>query len=283
MCFLLTSAEEKVFYLMGTYSTIELEKVEDIKKVYKYMRNIERKLSTYLEDSEVSKINKMAGIGYVKVSSETIEVIKKALEISERTYGYFDITIGAYTINFKRKGVINEKKAKSLINYKDILIKGNTVLLKRKWMAIDLGGIGKGYAIEKAYRYINTEWGFISIGGEFKIWGKRMPIGIKDPLNGGIIALFVNKEDICVSTSGNYYKEHIESYDRNVVQVTVLYPDCTYADAYATAIFAMPENVRYRFLKENPDVGVFILYADGNTFVNQAFLRYCKRFKVIEK
>ncbi len=278
----ISRSEELYFYLMGTYSTINLDDYKKVREAYKYMRRLEEKLSTYIEDSEISLINKNSGKNWVKVSDDTLEVLIKAKEIAEKTYGYFDITVGSYTINYKRKKIIDEKKAKELINYKDLLIKGNKVLLKKEGMALDLGGIGKGYTIEKAYRYINTESGYISIGGDIKIWGTKRPIAVKNPLNDGYIAVFVNRTDVCISTSGNYIKEHIETEDTNIEQVTVLHKDCTYADAYATALFAMPDDMRKKFIEENKDVGVLILYKDGSTFVNETFLKFCERFKLLE-
>ena len=273
---------EKIFYLMGTYSTIDLDNPDDIRRAYKYLRKLENKMSTYLAESEVSLINRYAGIKPVRVSEEVAEVIVEALKISEKTYGYFDITVGAYTINYRRKGLLEKKEALKLVNYKDVVVNGDKVFLKKKGMAIDLGGIGKGYALEKVYEYLNIERGFITIGGDMKIWGMKRSIAILDPLKESIIALFVNRGDLCISTSGNYHQDHIRTQNRNIIQVTVLYRNCTHADAYATALFAMPEDKIKKFLKENKDVGVFILYKDKKVYVNPAFFSYCEKFKKVE-
>ncbi len=273
---------EKIFYLMGTYSTIDLDNPDDIRRAYKYLRKLENKMSTYISESEVSLINRYAGIKPVKVSPEIVEVIVEALKISKKTYGYFDITVGAYTINYRRKGSLDEEEALKLINYKDVSVKGNKIFLKKKGMAIDLGGIGKGYALEKVYDYLNVERGFISIGGDMKIWGMRKSIAILDPLKESIISLFVNREDLCISTSGNYHQDHIRTQNRDILQITVLHKNCTYADAYATALFAMPEGKMKKFLNENKDVGVFILYKNREVYVNPVFLSYCEKFKIVE-
>ncbi len=273
---------EKIFYLMGTYSTIDLDNPDDIRRAYKYLRKLENKMSTYISESEVSLINRYAGIKPVNVSAEIVEVIVEALKISKKTYGYFDITVGAYTINYRRKGFLEEKEALKLVNYKDVVVNGDKVFLKKKGMAIDLGGIGKGYALEKVYEYLNIERGFISIGGDIKIWGMRRSLAILDPLKGSIIALFVNREDLCISTSGNYHQDHIRTQNRNILQITVLHKNCTYADAYATALFAMPEEKIKKFVDENRDVGVFILYKNREVYVNPVFLSYCEKFKIVE-
>jgi thiamine biosynthesis lipoprotein len=268
----LTLSQGKSYYLMGTYSYIEMTSSELNKKAYKILRDIEGKLSDYIDSSDVSKINANAGKRFVKVSDVTMEMIKKAIEVSEKSFGYFDITIGALTINAKRLGKIDEIKAKELVNFKNILIKEDSVMLKEENMAIDLGGIGKGFAIEKAYEKLNTKRGFISIGGDMKIWGHKRTIAIKDPRNGKSLAQMVNFKDVSISTSGNYLRKHIVTPEEDVLQVTVAHEDAGFADAFSTAIFAMPEKMRRKFIEDNSDVGVLILYKDGSIYMNKKFM-----------
>ncbi len=270
----LTLSQGKSYYLMGTYSYIEMPSVELNKKAYKILREIENKLSDYIDSSEISRINANAGKKFVKVSDLTMEMIKKAIEVSKKSFGYFDITIGALTINAKRLGKIDELKAKELINFKSILIKGDSVVLEKENMAIDPGGIGKGFAIEKAYEKLNTKRGFISIGGDMKIWGHKRTIAIKDPRNGTSLAQMVNLKDVSISTSGNYFRKHIETSEDDALQVTVAHEDAGFADAFSTAIFAMPEKMRRKFIEDNPDVGVLILYKDGSIFINKKFMEF---------
>jgi thiamine biosynthesis lipoprotein len=268
----LTLSQGKSYYLMGTYSYIEMTSSELNKKAYEILRDIEGKLSDYIDSSEISKINANSGKRFVKVSDVTMEMIKKAIEVSEKSFGYFDITIGALTINAKRLGKIDETKAKELVNFKNILIKEDSVMLKEENMAIDPGGIGKGFAIEKAYEKLNTKRGFISIGGDMKIWGHKRTIAIKDPRNGKSLAQMVNFKDVSISTSGNYLRKHIVTPEEDALQVTVAHEDAGFADAFSTAIFAMPEKMRRKFIEDNPDVGVLILYKDGSIYMNKKFM-----------
>jgi thiamine biosynthesis lipoprotein len=268
----LTLSQGKSYYLMGTYSYIEMTSPELNKKAYEILRDIEVKLSDYIDSSEISKINANAGKRFAKVSDVTMEMIKKAIEVSEKSFGYFDITIGALTINAKRLGKIDEIKAKELVNFKNILIKEDSVMLKEENMAIDPGGIGKGFAIEKAYEKLNTKRGFLSIGGDMKIWGHKRTIAIKDPRNGKSLAQMVNFKDVSISTSGNYLRKHIVTPEEDVLQVTVAHEDAGFADAFSTAIFAMPEKMRRKFIEDNPDVGVLILYKDGSIYMNKKFM-----------
>ena len=250
---------QRVFYLMGTYAVIDLPAEEEVYRTYRYMREIERKLSSYREDSEISLINRKAGVEPVPVSPETLEVLKKAVHIYRLTRGSFDITRN----DAGRAGAVQ-----------DLKIEGNRVFLKRRGVSLDLGGIGKGYAVEMAYRNTSAEWGFLGIAGDMKVWGHRRVLGVKDPLRGGIFLLMVNARDLCLSTSGNYHRRHIKVKDPRLVQLTVVFEDCTFADALATALFSMDREQRRRFLSENPGVGVLEVYRDGSFYVNGSFLTY---------
>ncbi len=250
---------QRLFYLMGTYAVIDLPAEEEVYRTYRYMREIERKLSSYREDSEISLINRKAGVEPVPVSPETLEVLKKAVHIYRLTWGSFDITRN----DAGRAGAVQ-----------DLKIEGNRVFLKRRGVSLDLGGIGKGYAVEMAYRNTSAEWGFLGIAGDMKVWGHRRVLGVKDPLRGGIFLLMVNARDLCLSTSGNYHRRHIKVKDPQLVQLTVVFEDCTFADALATALFSMDREQRRRFLSENPGVGVLEVYRDGSFYVNGSFLTY---------
>lgn len=270
-----SKSEEKVFNLMGTYAIIDLESEEKIYETYRYLKHIEELLSDYKEDSEITLINKMAGIKPVKVSPITFEIIKKSLEICKLTKGAFDITVGSITINHRRLKLIDKNKAKNLVNCNDVVLdnKEQTVFLKKKYMAIDLGGIGKGFAIQKAYEKIKADKGFIAIAGDLKVWGQRRKIGIYNPINKSIIAVGTNNKDLCLSTSGNYFQNHIIGKKTDILQVSVVYDECSFTDAIDTGIFAMGEKDRKVFLK-NAEFGYLIIYQDGRVEFNKKLLEY---------
>ncbi len=266
-------SKEEVFYLMGTYAIIDLPKGKN-HQAYRYMRSIEEKLSDYMETSEVSEINRNAGIKPVAVSPETLEVIKKALYVSEITEGTFDITVGAITIRAKRNKEISMEEATKLVDYRKVKLEDGKVFLTEKNMAIDLGGIGKGYAIQKAYEYLKTPKGFISIAGDMKVWGQKRLLAIYNPITKGILMQAVNKKDLCLSTSGNYFRDHIIGKPNSLLQVTVAHEDCTITDALSTAVFAMSDEQRQRFLENHQEIGVLLLYKDGSVYFNRTFLNY---------
>ncbi len=258
---------------MGTYLRVELPEGYSPYRVYRYLRSLEEKLSTYIDDSEVSRINKNAGIKPVRVSEELLEILGYSMYVYRKTFGFFNVAVGAYTINFKRRGVIEEERALELMDISDIEVSGNRVFLRKPFMALDFGGIGKGYAVEKAYRVVNSTRGFIGIAGDMKVWGMRKTLAVKDPTEGGSLLQMINRKDVCLSTSGNYYKKHIRSHSE-LLQITVAHENCILADAYATALFSMPRSLRERFLRENPRVGVLELYPDDSLYMNRAFREY---------
>jgi thiamine biosynthesis lipoprotein len=266
-------SQEKVFHLMGTYAIIDLPS-EKAYQAYRFMKGLEEKLSDYIEDSEVSKINRKAGVEPVEVSADTLEVIKKSLWLSELTEGAFDITIGAITIRARRLREISEDEARNLVNYKKVRIEGNRVFLQEKGMAIDLGGIGKGFAIQKAYEFIKTDKGFIAIAGDLRVWGHKRLLAVYNPINGKILARGYNKKDLCLSTSGNYRREHIMGKGGKLLQITVAYEDCTLADGLSTALFAMDDKKRWDFIEKHPQFGYLLLFSDGSVYVNKTFLEF---------
>ncbi len=261
---------ERIFYLMGTYLIVDELRDKEI-KVYRYLRELEEKISHFLPNSEVSRINKNAGIKPANVSRETCELVKLSIEIARKTYGYFDPTVGSYTINGR----------KELINYKDVITEGCKVFLKKSGMALDFGGIGKGYALDKAREFIGTEKGFLALSGDMVIWGHSREIGIYNPLTKGVLIRAVNKRDLCISTSGNYFRKHILGSEGNKLQVTVIHNRCAIADALATAIFAAPEEKVKEILKNFPKAGVLILYKDGSIYMNRVFRDYLKDISIL--
>lgn len=278
--FSLSFSQEKLFHIMGTYAVVEFADEKHAYKAFRIMKSIEEKLSDYIDTSEVSMINQKAGYGCLNASEETVEVIRYALRASEKTYGFFDITVGSYTVNFKRKGILKEEEAKRLIDYRKVKIEGNRVCLLEKGMAIDLGGLGKGYAVQKVYERLKTDSGFVSIAGDLKVWGHRRLLSVFNPINNSTLMEGYNAKDLCLSTGGNYFRKHIIGKDNNLLQATVAYENCTLADAYQTAILAMDSQTLEKFIKENQDVGLLLLFKDGTVYINRAYMNYFESLKL---
>jgi len=267
---------QRVFYLMGTYATIDLPEEKDVYKAYRILRELEETLSDYTQDSEIGRINGNAGIKAVEVSEVTLEVIKKSIEVSVLTGGAFDITVGSLTINHKRRGLLSREEAVSLIDFRGIVVDGNSVFLKKKGMALDLGGIGKGFALDVVRKRLKSEWGFISIGGDMTLWGKERVIGVRDPRfkEKKVFLYLSGGKDLCISTSGNYHRDHIDQRDKYLLQITVIHRNCYLADALATALFTMELSERRETIKRVKDLGVIEIYRDGSLWLSPPVFRY---------
>ncbi|MCS7083904.1 MAG: FAD:protein FMN transferase [Aquificaceae bacterium] len=264
-------AQEGTFHLMGTYAVIELPEGKTY-EAYRIMKGVEELLSDYIPESDISRVNKSSG-QCVKVSELTSKAVSKALFVSNLTNGSFDPTVGSWSINFRRLGSINEDEALKLIDFKKVRLSSGFVCLE-KGMALDLGGIGKGFAIEELYEMIKTPWGFVSIAGDLKVWGHQRELGVFNPLTGGLLAKGKNVKDLCMSTGSNFLRRHILGKENSVLQVTVVGKDCAIVDAIETALVAMSDSERDRFLSQNRDIGVLVLLRDGSVFVNRVFLEY---------
>ncbi|TAN45821.1 MAG: FAD:protein FMN transferase [Nitrospirae bacterium] len=242
-----------------------------IDKAYNELDRLAKLLNFYAEDSEVSAINRHAGDRPVKVSAETFEIIEKALYASRNTEGAFDITVGPVVKlwDFKNKVMPNTEQIREktkIIGYRHIVIDrpASTVFLEKKGMQIDLGGIIKGYAADKAVAVLKANGiksGIVAAAGDIKTFGKRQDgslwsVGIKNPRQKSgadeIIAV-VNLSNQAISTSGDYERY----FEKNGVRyhhildpqtgqpaygcrsVTIVAKDAAVTDAFSTGIFVL--------------------------------------------
>ncbi|MBF0327540.1 MAG: FAD:protein FMN transferase [Nitrospirae bacterium] len=242
-----------------------------IDKAYHELDRLAKLLNFYSEHSEVSEINKNAGNKPVKVSVETFEIIEKALYASENTEGAFDITVGPVVKlwDFKNKVIPDAdqiKEKSKIIGYKNILIdkKDSTVFLEKKGMQIDLGGIIKGYAADKAVEVLKSNGikaGIVAAAGDIRTFGKRHDegswnVGIKNPRQKGSvdeIVAVVKLSGQAISTSGDYerffekngirYHHILDPKTGNPAygcqSVTIVAKEAAITDAFATGIFVL--------------------------------------------
>ena len=235
------------------------------------IQRIEQLLTTFNDSSQTNLINANAGINPVKVDREIYDIIQRSIKISEVTQGAFDISYGSIDKrlwNFDRnmKTLPDEKLAKKmvrLINYKNIILDRDncTVYLKEKGMRIGFGGIGKGYAAERA-KYIlkqnGVESGIVNAAGDLTTWGyqpdgKAWTIGIANPNSIHQPFSYLSITDMAVATSGNYEKfvvingkKYSHTIDpktgmpvHGIKSVTIISPNAEIADAMATPVTIM--------------------------------------------
>jgi thiamine biosynthesis lipoprotein len=235
------------------------------------IRRIEKLLTTFSDNSQTNLVNQNAGIKPVKVDREVFEIIKRSKRISDLTQGAFDITYGSADKrlwNFDKDmtslpDAATAAKMVRLINYRNIIMDEAkcTVMLKEEGMRIGFGGIGKGYAAERAKQVLKergVKSGIVNAAGDLSAWGrqpdgKEWTIGIADPDSARHPFSYINITDMAIATSGNYEKfvmiggkKYSHTIDpktglpvQGIKSVTIISPNAEIADAMATPVMIM--------------------------------------------
>lgn len=270
--------------LMGTYATITLPKEESrfISDLFDYIAKIERSLSTFDPNASLYKLNQNHTIPYNPILSDALTSAK---EYFRQTDGYFDVTIGSITKRLYRFGEVSPgspthtalQKAIRNIDGFHIDTEG---INSDKGIVIDLGGMGKGYAVDHAALLLvkrGVHRGIIALSGDIRCL-HRCSLGIQSPFdeNALLATLTAKVENLSVSTSGTYRRYATKRSEHHLinpktarqgdafVSVTLLAKaDNTRIDAYATAISVMPEDRAVIFLERQKDIGYIIVRSDG--------------------
>jgi thiamine biosynthesis lipoprotein len=274
---IMPSVYKQVLKLMGNRFEISVMADDEIwahdciAEAVSEIRRIEKLFTTFDESSQTNLINRNAGMVPVKVDKEMFDLIERSKRISEVTQGAFDITYGSIDKslwNFDKTMTslpdpVTAKKLVRLINYRNVILnkKNCTVFLKEKGMRIGFGGIGKGYAAEKAKTLLQEKGiksGIVNAAGDLTAWGyqpdgKPWTIGIADPNASHNAFSFLNITNTSVATSGNYEKfilidgkKYSHTIDpktglpvQGIKSVTVISPNAEIADAMATPVMIM--------------------------------------------
>lgn len=237
---------------------------------FKEIERIDSLLAWQIPTSEISKINSAAGKSPVKISYETFSILERSLSYATNSNGVFDVTVGPLTQLWGFNGddepttIPNKRSIDScllLVGYKDLILNsGDTsAFLKRAGMSIDLGGIGKGYAIDRASdvlkkngitSFLFNAGGDVLVSG-FKATDQNWIVGIKDPRNEEKLIGSVELTDKSIATSGDYERyfeidgkryHHIldpmTGYpSSNSVSVSIIAETAERADVLATTVF----------------------------------------------
>lgn len=258
------------------------------------IQRIEKRISSWDPNSETSAINENAGIQPVKVSKELFDLINRALEISKITDGAFDISYASMDNIWTFDGSMTQMPSAELIKssvanvgYQHIVMDNDhkTVFLEKKGMKIGFGGIGKGYAADKAKALLMAEGvaaGIINASGDMNTWGQQPSgeewrVAITNPLNKNKVFAILPIKVGAVVTSGNYEKyvsfngirySHIidprSGYPSSgIISATVFAPSAELADALATAIFVMGVEVGIDRINQLPQIECVIINDKG--------------------
>jgi len=262
---------------------------------------IEELLSTFKDTSQTNEINQFAGIKPVKVDPEVFELIKRSIKISEITQGAFDITYGSidkslWNFDTKMTSLPDKETALrtvSLINYRNIILddKQGTVMLKREGMRLGFGGIGKGYAADKAMhllKRLGIESGIVNAAGDLVTWGTQLDgspwtIGIADPNQKTKPFSALNISNMAIATSGSYEKYAIiggKKYSHTIdpktglpvsgiKSVSIICPSAELADALATPVMVMGTKVGLNLIDQMQQVASVIIDDDDRLYTSK--------------
>lgn len=295
------SVYKRDFNLMGcafditVFANSQVEADAYIDMAIAEMQRIENLISSWKATSQTTAINQNAGIKPVKVDDELFQLIKRSIALSEITDGAFDISFAAIDHIWKFNGqamqmLTTAQLASSVeaIGYKNILLdeQNKSVFLSKKGMKIGFGAIGKGYAADKAKRLLQEKGiigGIINASGDMNSWGTQpstipWKVAVVNPMdtskNYGLFEL----KNRAVVTSGNYEKYVMIDGERyahiidprtgmptqGILSVTVFAAKAEMADALATAVFVMGDEVGLHLINQLPNVEAIIVKNDGN-------------------
>lgn len=297
----IVTVHNRVLRLMG--NRFEISVVDDDEhRAYRYINaaveeisRIEKLLTTFSDDSQTNLVNRNAGIRPVKVDKEVYELVERSLKISGLTQGAFDISYGGidkslWNFDLNMTALPDPKVAREsvrLINYNNVILdeENCTVFLKEEGMRIGFGGIGKGYAADKA-RAVLQDMGVISgivnAAGDLVTWGtqpngKPWTIAIADPDKSIMPFSTLNISNMAIATSGNYEKYVVingKKYSHTIdpktglpvtgiKSVSIISPSAELADAMATPVMVMGVRVGLDLINQLKQIACIIIDDDN--------------------
>ena len=271
-----------------------------LEKVFSEAARIDRLMSTYKDESEISKINREAAAGPVAAGDELYGLIRRSLDISVLTRGAFDITYDSVGQHYdfrerERPDDDTVTAAREFIDYRLVKLDQarGTVAFARDGVRINLGGIAKGYVVERGVdilRHLGIENAIVTAGGDSRLLGDRRGrpwmVGIRHPRKDGEVAISLPLADEAVSTSGDYERFFDENGTRfhHIIQpstgapaegvhsATVIGPDAVITDALSTSVFVMGVSEGLTLIGALPDYESIVIDADGQVFYSDGLM-----------
>ena len=308
---------------MNTYVSVKIydEDIDEarandiIDSAFAEIQRVEGFATDYNDTSEIGRINADAGIDSVSVSQELIGLIERGMEYGDQSGGKLDITIGrlvkAWDFIGEKPHVLDHGVVDSLlapIDYRRVVIKGNQVFLPSAGLRLDLGSIGKGYAIDRAVALLKRagmKKFIVDIGGKLgvsfaetnKFDSTAVEILVRHPRKDGAYFGKFHVGTGAVSTSGDYQRFFIENgvryhhlldpstgYPmRGLVGVTVVADDALSADALSTLVFLLGREKGMEFIRETPGLEGMVIYEQGDSLAYEMSDVLAKRFSRIEE
>ncbi len=269
------------------------------REVFAEMERLEQILSRHEPDSDISRINQAAGQEWVTVEQETLQLLQEAVAAARMMDGAFDPTVGAllrlwgFGTEEPRVPTTRElEQALEQVDYEQIQIDeaNSRVFLARSGMSIDVGGIAKGFIVDRGQEVTaaaGVKAAFINAGGDISIRGPRPAggkwrVAVQDPDNPQAWIAIIELEAGSIATSGDYqrfFEEDGELYHhildtasglpaRDVSSVTVTGPSTSMVDALSTGIFVLGAQRGLALLETLPEYEGLIVDQRGEIFIS---------------
>jgi FAD:protein FMN transferase len=288
--------------VMGTFARVVAvaPDTETAKKcidaAFEQFRHIEALMSWRKDDSDIARVNRDAYRMPVRVSNSTFEVLQKSIEFSRLSEGAFDITVGPLMDLWRHAQDANHaptdaelRQVLSKVGFEKLILDANnmTVRFAVDGMKLDLGGIAKGYAVDKVVEAMQTSGALAAMvdsGGNIRCFGSPPAkdswlIGLQDPnvtdeqMKAGRTILTLKFTDNAVATSGDYRRfvvvggqRHSHIIDpatgqssKGLASVTIICPSATDADALSTAVTVMGKEKGLALIERIPNVEAILI------------------------
>lgn len=289
--------------IMGTRITVQLRADNAAKgsaaidAVMAEMRSIDTLMSHYKPESELSQVNLRAAEEPVHVDRELFDLLKLSLHFSEITDGAFDITYAGvgHLYDYRRHIRPTEAEIRAAlptVNWRNLILDPDklTVKFAMPGMRIDVGGIGKGYAVDRCIAILQS-WGFthalVTAGGDSRIIGDRdgrpWIVGIRHPDDPNKIVTRLPLVDTAMSTSGDYYRYFDEGGVRyhhiidprtghpasRVRSATILGPTATETDGLSKTAFVLGAEKTLELINRMPKFDAIFITPDGRVLYSR--------------
>ncbi|MGM9478317.1 FAD:protein FMN transferase [Pedobacter sp. GSP4] len=266
----------------------------NIDSVIAEISRIENLISDWKNDSQVSEVNRNAGIMPIKVDPEVFALTERAIALSKATNGAFDISFAAMDRIWKFDGSMKQmptaaaiKKSVEKVGYRNIILNksASTIFLKLKGMKIGFGALGEGYAADRCRKMMlekGIKAGIVNASGDMSTWGKQpngkdWTIGITNPMREDTLLAVLPLKNNAVVTSGSYRKfvefkgkrySHIinpaTGYPATgLISVTVFGPSAEMANGLSTSTMVLGKTAGEQLIKKYPQYSYIIISDQG--------------------
>jgi len=286
--------------IMGTRVAVELWTTDPARAtramaaVIEEMRLTDELMSTYKPESQLSRVNAEAADHPVVVDPRIVDVVAQSLDYSQLSNGAFDVTYASVGYLYDYRKHVHPTDAAIAaalpgVDYRKVVVdrEQNSIRFLKHGVRIDLGGIAKGYAVDRCIdllRGLGIEHAMVNAGGDTRLLGDRLGkpwiVGIRDPRNEGKVVAKLALQDEAMSTSGDYeryFEENGVRYHHILVpstgrspglvrSVTILGATATQTDGLSKPVFIFGVERGMEFIRRVPGVEAVIVDKDGKVF-----------------